>query len=328
MTTPTQRPDDRTLILERVIDAPRSAVWRCWSEPELLMQWHCPKPWRVTAAELDQRPGGKFNIVMEGPDGERSGHSGCYLAVEPGRHLTFTDAYTEGFVPSDSHFMTGFVTLSQESGGGTRLVWGARHPTVEAAEQHLEMGFEQGWNICIDQLEELAASLPRPLGADPLFKAKTRTCLFLPSGALEAAEFYCSLLPDSGIDSVFRPDPNGPPLVVEFTLAGTPYMAMNGAPQVAASHTVSISVLTEDQAETDRLWDALCAEGGEGGSCGWVRDRFGLHWQIVPKALPRLMHAGNVAAAARVTEALMAMGRIDVAGLEAAFEGRSGAQVA
>ena len=327
MITPIQRPDDRTLVLERVLDAPRTAVWRCWSEPDLLMRWHCPKPWQVTAAEMDLRPGGRFNTVMEGPDGERVENTGSFLQVEPGRHLTFTDAYSEGFVPSGSHFMTGFVTLEEAGEGRTRMSWGARHPSVETVRQHLEMGFEAGWNAATDQLEELAASLPRPLGADPLFRAKARTCLFLPHGALEAAEFYCGLLPDSGIDQVYRPDPNGPPLVVEFTLAGTPYMAMNGAPPSAPSHAVSISILTEDQGETDRLWHALCADGGEGGKCGWLRDRFGLHWQIVPKALPRLMHAGDPQAAGRVSAALMAMGKIDIAGLEAAFEA-SGSQTA
>jgi predicted 3-demethylubiquinone-9 3-methyltransferase (glyoxalase superfamily)/uncharacterized protein YndB with AHSA1/START domain len=325
MTTPIQRPDDRTLVLDRLLDAPRSSVWRCWSEPELLMQWHCPKPWQVTAAEMELRPGGRFNTVMEGPEGERFENKGAFLAVEPGRHLTFTDAYTEGFVPSGSHFMTGFLTLEDAGQGRTRMIWGARHPSVETVQQHLEMGFEAGWNAATDQLEELAASLPRALGADPLFKAKARTCLFLPEGALEAAEFYCSLLPDSGIDQIFRPDPDGPPLVVEFTLSGTPYMAMNGAPPSQPSHAVSISVLTEDQAETDRLWQALCADGGEGGHCGWLRDRFGIHWQIVPKALPRLMHAGDPQAAGRVTEALMGMGRIEVAGLEAAFVARPAA---
>ena len=326
MTTPMQRPDDRTLVLDRVLDAPRAAVWRCWSEPDLLMQWHCPKPWQVTAAEMDLRPGGRFNTVMEGPQGERFENTGSFLAVEPGRHLTFTDAYSEGFVPSGSHFMTGFLTLEEAGPGRTRMIWGARHPTVEATQQHLEMGFEAGWNAATDQLEELAASFSGASAADPLFTAKARTCLFLPDGALEAAEFYTSLLPGSGIDQAYRPDPNGPPLVVEFTLAGTPYMAMNGAPPAQSSHAVSISVLTEDQAETDRLWEALCADGGEGGHCGWLRDRFGIHWQIVPKALPRLMHAGDPQAADRVRSALMGMGRIDIAGLEAAFVERSAAE--
>lgn len=328
MTTSIQKPDDLTLILDRVLDAPRSAVWRCWSEPDLLMQWYCPKPWQVTAAEIDLHPGGRFNTVMEGPAGERFENFGSFLKVDPGRHLTFTDAYTEGFVPSGTHFMTGFLTLEEVEGGGTRMIWGARHPSVETTQQHLEMGFETGWNAAADQLEELAASLPRSMGAELMFDAKVRTCLFLPEGAMEAVEFYTSLLPDSHIDQVCLRDPNGPPLVVEFTLAGAPYMAMNGAPPSEPSHAMSISLLTEDQAETDRLWETLCADGGEEGKCGWLKDRFGIHWQIVPKVLPRLMHAGDPQASGRVVEALMGMKRIEIAGLEAAFTGTGQSRVA
>jgi predicted 3-demethylubiquinone-9 3-methyltransferase (glyoxalase superfamily) len=153
-------------------------------------------------------------------------------------------------------------------------------------------------------------------------KAKARTCLFLKDTAQEAAEFYVSLLPDSGIEAVFRPDPNGPPLVVEFTLAGAPFMTLNGNPDPVPSHLASISILTADQSETDRLWAALTANGGEPGPCGWLRDRFGVHWQIVPEALPSLINAGDRAAAARVSDALMTMTKIEVARLEAAFAGR------
>ena len=165
MTAPVQKPDDRTLVIERILDAPRSAVWRCWSEPELLMRWYCPKPWRTTSADMDLRAGGRFDTVMEGPAGERHENVGSFLKVEPGRHLTFTDAYSEDFVPTGTHFMTGFLTLEEVEGGRTRMTWGARHPSVETSQQHLEMGFEAGWNAAADQLEELAASLPTPTGA-------------------------------------------------------------------------------------------------------------------------------------------------------------------
>ncbi len=147
---------------------------------------------------------------------------------------------------------------------------------------------------------------------------KLRTCIFLKSEALEAAEFWTSLLPGSAIETVHRPDPDGPVLVVEFTLAGSPCMTLNGNPEPSPSHLTSLSVLTEDQAETDRLWTALLEGGGEEGPCGWLKDRYGVHWQVVPEALPRLMGVGDPAAAGRVQAALMRMKRIDVAALEAA----------
>lgn len=154
------------------------------------------------------------------------------------------------------------------------------------------------------------------------FAHKVRTCLFLNDGAEAAASHYVSLLPGSRIEQVVRPDPQGEAQVVEFTLAGHPMMTLNGNPAPVPSELSSLSVLTEDQAETDALWSALLDDGGEPGRCGWLKDRFGVHWQVVPKALPRLMNDGDAEAAARVQAALMTMARIDIAALEAAHRGQ------
>ncbi len=151
--------------------------------------------------------------------------------------------------------------------------------------------------------------------------SKVRTCLFLKQGIEQAARFYVDLLPGSALGQIYRPEPEGPPLVVEFSLAGAPYMALAGNPEPVSSPLTSISVLTADQAETDRLWDALTVDGGAPGPCGWLKDRFGVHWQIVPEALPRLMGSGEPAAVKRVQAALMAMSKIEIAGLEAAAAG-------
>ena len=149
--------------------------------------------------------------------------------------------------------------------------------------------------------------------------AKLRTCLFFDDEAERAAEFYVSLLPGSRIETVSRPRPDRPALVVEFSLAGAPFMALNGGMRFESGPAMSISVLTRDQAETDALWAALTADGGAPGQCGWLSDRFGVHWQIVPEALPRLMSAGDPAGAGRVQQAIRGMGKIDIAALEAAF---------
>jgi len=318
------RKDGLTLEIERLMQAPRRAVWRCWTEPELLKQWFCPKPWQVAEADLDPRPGGRMYTVMQGPDGERFENEGIWLQVDNGRELAFTDAFTEGFVPRENGFMTGYVRLSDTPEGGTCMVWGARHANEADRQRHLEMGFEEGWKAASAQLAELAVSVAGDaagLNSANALKAKARTCLFLDDKAEEAARFYVSVMPDSGIDAVYRPDGVGAPVVVEFTLCGAPYMTMNGNPEPDSSHFASISVLTEDQPETDRLWQALLGDGGEEGRCGWLKDRFGVHWQIVPKALPRLVHGGDAAAAGRVMSALMRMNRIDIAGLEAAARG-------
>jgi predicted 3-demethylubiquinone-9 3-methyltransferase (glyoxalase superfamily) len=112
-----------------------------------------------------------------------------------------------------------------------------------------------------------------------------------------------------------------PPLVVEFTLAKAPYMVLNGGPQYKHSPAASISVLTKDQAETDRLWNALLAGGGEEGQCAWLTDRFGISRQIVPEVLPTLLMVDDKAAAMRVYQAMMGMRKIDIAALQAASTG-------
>lgn len=152
-------------------------------------------------------------------------------------------------------------------------------------------------------------------------KPKVRTCLWFDGNGEAAADFYVSLLPDSRIVSTFRPDPNGLPLVVELRLAGTPYMFLNGGPHYKLSPAASIAVRTADQAETDRLWDALLAGGGEESMCGWLVDRFGVSWQIVPDALERMLAAEDRAAADRAMQAMLQMRKLDVGALEAAFRG-------
>lgn len=145
-------------------------------------------------------------------------------------------------------------------------------------------------------------------------RGKVATCFWFDQNAEDAARFYISLLPDSRIDGVIK-SPDGNVLVVEFTLAGTPYQALNGGPHFTLSEAASISVLTKDQAETDRLWDILTADGGAESQCGWVKDRFGLSWQIVPRRATELLSGSD---AAKVFPALMKMGKIDIATLESA----------
>ena len=152
-------------------------------------------------------------------------------------------------------------------------------------------------------------------------KPKVRTCLWFDSRGEEAARFYVSLLPDSRIETVSRPDPDGPALSVDFTLAGAPYQALNGGPHFPQTPAASIAVLTQDQAETDALWTALVAGGGKDGQCGWLTDRFGVSWQIVPAPLLEMLGAPDRAAAERAQQAMLKMGKIDIAALESAFRG-------
>lgn len=156
--------------------------------------------------------------------------------------------------------------------------------------------------------------------AAPCRIAKVRTCLWFEKDGEEAAAFfYVSLLPDSRVETALRPEPEGPALLVEFTLAGAPYAIVNGGSHYRLSPAASIAVRTDDQVETDRLWSALIAGGGTEGQCGWLTDRYGVSWQIVPEALIRMQGDPDRAAAGRAQAAMLRMRKIDIAALEAAF---------
>lgn len=158
--------------------------------------------------------------------------------------------------------------------------------------------------------------------------AKVRTCLWFNGNGEDAARFYVSLLPGSRIDNVVASPGDWPAgkagdaIVVDFTLAGTPYQILNGGPDHPHSNAASISVITADQAETDRLWAALTADGGKEVQCGWLTDRYGLSWQIVPAVLAGALSHPDPAAAKRAFEAMITMVKIDVARIEAALAGR------
>lgn len=159
MTPPIETGTGFDLHLERIIDAPRDAVWRCWTEADLLGQWYCPKPWKADVHQIDVWPGGQSTMTFRGPDGEEMPQNGMYLFVEPGKTLIFTDGYSAGFVPQPQTFMTGYVLLEDVPGGKTKMIWGAKHSTEDGKKQHEEMGFEQGWGAAADQLSDLAKSL-------------------------------------------------------------------------------------------------------------------------------------------------------------------------
>lgn len=150
---------DRELVLTRLIDVPREKLWRCWTEPKLMVQWFTPAPWKTIHAETDVRPGGSSYVVMQGPDGTEMPNRGVYLEVVENERLVFTDAYTRAWEPSAKPFFTGILTFEDAGGGKTRYTARARHWTKEDCESHEKMGFHQGWGVATDQLTALARTL-------------------------------------------------------------------------------------------------------------------------------------------------------------------------
>ncbi len=158
--------------------------------------------------------------------------------------------------------------------------------------------------------------------------SKNTICLWYDGTALEAAHFYAETFPDSTVGAVQRapsdyPDgKQGDVLTVEFTVAGIPCVGLNGGPQFKHNEAFSFQIATDDQAETDRLWNAIVRNGGQESQCGWCKDKWGLSWQITPRALLAALCDRDPAAARRAFEAMMPMKKIDIAAIETARRGR------
>lgn len=154
------------LTFTRIVDAPKEAIWRCWTEPELLLPWFCPKPWKTIACEIDLRPGGIFSSTMQSPEGvTMPSGTGCYLEVIRNKRLTWTNALLPDYRPSltlekcggtDGGFMfTATIALEDykiENGMGTRYTATVLHADEAGCKQHADMGFEAGWGVALDQM--------------------------------------------------------------------------------------------------------------------------------------------------------------------------------
>ena len=157
--------------------------------------------------------------------------------------------------------------------------------------------------------------------------SKNTICLWYDGTALDAATFYAKTFPDSAVTAVHHapsdyPDgKEGHVLTVEFTVMGIPCLGLNGGPQFKHNEAFSFQVSTDDQMETDRLWNAIVSNGGQESACGWCKDKWGLSWQITPRILMTAISHPDRAAAKRAFEAMMTMGKIDIAKIEAALRG-------
>ena len=157
--------------------------------------------------------------------------------------------------------------------------------------------------------------------------SKNTICLWYDGTALDAAKFYAETFPDSTVGTVYRAPADYPAgkqgdvLTVEFTVMGIPCLGLNGGPEFKLNESFSFQIATENQAETDRLWNAIVDNGGQESECGWCKDKWGLSWQITPRALMAAIADPDPAVAKRAFEAMMGMRKIDIAAIEAARRG-------
>lgn len=152
------KPED--LVISRLLRVSRAALWRAWTEPALLKEWFCPRPWTTEVLDFDLRPGGAFHTLMRGPGGETSDNPGVFLEIVPQRKLAFTSLMTQDWRPATPWLpFTAIITMGDEGDDGTHYVATAMHPDEATKKRHEDMGFFEGWNLCIDQLEAFASQL-------------------------------------------------------------------------------------------------------------------------------------------------------------------------
>ncbi|HEX5378166.1 MAG TPA: SRPBCC family protein [Phenylobacterium sp.] len=147
------------LVLTRVIDAPRAAVFKAWTDPEILKRWWAPRPYTTPSCQMDLRPGGVFSTLMRSAEGVEFDNVGVFLEIIPGEKIVFTDAFRPGWIPAEKPFMTAIVTFRDAEPGKTRYVARALHWSAADRETHEKMGFHEGWGMAADQLAEVAAGL-------------------------------------------------------------------------------------------------------------------------------------------------------------------------
>jgi uncharacterized protein YndB with AHSA1/START domain len=153
------RADAQDLVISRVLRAPRAALWRAWTDPDLLKHWWCPKPWTTEVRAFDLRAGGAFYTFMRGPDGGTSDNPGSFLEIVPLERIVFTSMLVADWRPATPWMaFTAVISMSDEA-DGARYVATVMHPDTATTERHKEMGFFEGWNICIDQLDAFAQQL-------------------------------------------------------------------------------------------------------------------------------------------------------------------------
>lgn len=151
--------EPQDLVISRLVRAPRATLWRAWSQPQLLKEWWCPKPWTTEVRAFDLRAGGAFHTFMQGPDGGTSDNPGCFLEVVPQQRLVFTSLLLADWRPATPWMPFTAVISMADEGEGTRYVASVMHPDQASRDRHAELGFFDGWNTCIDQLESFAQQM-------------------------------------------------------------------------------------------------------------------------------------------------------------------------
>jgi len=312
------------LVVTRIIDAPLPLVWQAWTDPAHVMRWWGPKYYTSPSCKIDLREGGSYIFSMRAPKemgGQDSYTAGVYQKIVPMERLEFTQSLSDKDgnridpaqvgMPPDFPKEIRTVVVFKALGNMTELTITEYNWTPGQMAVYSLAGMHQS----IDKLAESLANAP---------KQTITPFLWFNDQAEEAVKFYTSIFKNSKVGSISRygpegPGPNGSVMSVTFSLNGQDFMALNGGPIYTFNPAISFYVNCETQEEVDELWEKL-SEGGEEVQCGWLTDKFGLSWQIVPSILNKLLQDKDARKAQSVTRAMLQMKKLDIEALKLAYK--------
>jgi|GEM_PF-33167 predicted 3-demethylubiquinone-9 3-methyltransferase (glyoxalase superfamily)/uncharacterized protein YndB with AHSA1/START domain len=293
--------EQQIVTVQTRIDAPLELVWKLWNTPVDIIMWNTAREdWHSPKAVNDLRVGGRFRIRMEAIDGSQGfDFSGVYDKVVPLEEISYT--------LDDGRKAT---VMFYRNNGKSRIV-----ETFEPEKENPVEVQHDGWQAILDNFKryaEVRSAFSKP----PRISHVITPCLWFDHNAEEAVNFYVSVFRNSkilnktyysreGYDIHHMKE--GTLLTIDFQINGQPFTALNGGPEFKYSEAISFQVLCETQEEIDYYWLRLC-EGGEEGQCGWLKDKYGVSWQIAPSILPKLL--SNPAKAERVMHELMPMKKL------------------
>lgn len=299
--------EEKTKITVRTtINGPVERIWKLWTTPEDIIHWNnASEDWHTPKATNDLRVGGKFTSRMEAKDGsEGFDFEGIYDEVALHRKISYT-------IGDGRKVSVIFSAVN----GGTEII-----ETFETENENpIEMQ-RGGWQAILDNFKKYASESRRPVKPG-IITSKIAPCLWFDHNAEEAVDFYLGIFNNSGIDNINRYNKegyeihgmeDGTVLAINFHLDGMPLTALNGGPIFKFNEALSLQIFCDDQEEIDYYWNKLL-EGGEESMCGWLKDKFGLSWQVVPSILSSLLMDPNKAPG--VTKALMQMRKLDIEAL-------------
>ena len=287
-------PDAPTILTRRWFAAPVELVWEAWTRPELARRWMGPRALRCVSYEIDLRVGGGYRFVHRAPDGQEFAFHGVYREIERPRRMVSTFVF-EAWPDVE---VVDTLTLEAQ-GGGTLATTFSVHPSFEARDGHLQSGMEEGMSDGYQRLDELLPELSAG-------RQRALPFLWFRSEAAEAAQRYVQVLGGRIVDTMRMGDAV---MACTFEVRGLRMVALNGNQDQPFTDAFSLQIPCDTQAEIDALWEGLLDGGGKETACGWLRDRWGVSWQIVPSALPELLSRPGA------VQRMMGMKKLDIAGV-------------